>query len=123
MRYSFKPSFSRAIALLGLFGFGLAQVGCAHPVVVKPSVVIHSRVGHAPLYAQVGVPAPVWVIPPPRVIDVPRVYGPAYGPAHGWGRGDDRRYERHHNFGHSYQDRRPPAHSEGGRYRRGEGHR
>ena len=54
MPYSFKPSFSRALALLGLLGLGLAQVGCAHPVVVEPSVTVHSRIGHLPVYTQVG---------------------------------------------------------------------
>jgi hypothetical protein len=106
MRYPFKPSFSRAMALLGLLGLGLAQVGCAHPVVVQPSVSVHSRIGHLPVYTQVGVPGPVIYAPPPRVIYappppprvvyVPRVYAPVYG----WGHGHDSRqrgHERRHN--------------------------
>lgn len=107
MPYSFKPSFSRALALLGLLGLGLAQVGCAHPVVVEPSVSVHSRIGHFPVYAQVGVPGPVIYAPPPRVIYappppprvvyVPRVVTPGYG----WGHGHERRWghersQRHH---------------------------
>jgi hypothetical protein len=109
MPYFFKPSFSRAIALLGLLGLGLVQVGCAHPVVVEPSVSVHSRIGHFPVYAQVGVPgqviyAPVPRViyappPPPRVVYVPRVYAPVSG----WGHGHDgrqrghERKQRHHN--------------------------
>ncbi len=105
MRYPFKPLFSRAIALLGLLGLGLAQVGCAHPVVVEPSVSVHSRIGHFPVYAQVGIPgsviyapAPrVIYAPPPRVVYVPRVVAPV----HGWGHGHERRWgherkQRHH---------------------------
>lgn len=108
MPYSFKPSFSRALALFGLLGLGLAQVGCAHPVVVEPSVAVHSRIGHFPVYAQVGVPGPVIYSPPPRVIYappppprvvyVPQVYGPAYGWGHGHGRhfkGHERKHDRH----------------------------
>ena len=97
MPYSFKPSFSRAIALFGLLGLGLAQVGCAHPVYVEPAVVVHSRVGQYPVYAQVGVPGPViyappprviYTPPPPRVVYVPRVVTPGYE----WGHGHERRW-------------------------------
>jgi hypothetical protein len=108
MRYPFKPSFSRAIALLGLLGLGLTQVGCAHTVVVEPSVSVHSRIGHIPFYSQVGVSGPVIYAPPPRVIYapsppprvvyVPRVYAPVYGWGHGHDgrqRGHERRYNRH----------------------------
>ncbi len=106
MRYSFKPSFSRAMALFGLLGLGLAQVGCAHPVVVEPSVSVHSRIGHFPVYAQVGLPGPVIYAPPPRVIYlpppqvvvVPRAYEPVYGWGHGYGRhfrGHERQHDRH----------------------------
>jgi hypothetical protein len=56
MRLSFRPAISRAMALCGLLGLGFAQAGCAHSVAVEPSVVIHSRIGHFPVYAQVGVP-------------------------------------------------------------------
>jgi hypothetical protein len=101
MRYLFKPFFSRTIALLGLLGLGLAQVGCAHPVVVEPSVSVHSRIGHFPVYSQVGVPGPVMYAPsprviyapppPPRVVFVPRVAAPV----HGWGHGSDGRQWGH----------------------------
>ena len=115
MRFSFKSSISRAMSLLALLGLGFVQVGCAHPVVVEPSVSVSSRIGHFPVYAQVGVPAPMVVMPqapvfyappPPRVIYAPQVYGPAYG----WRYGHDRRH-----WGH---ERR-----EGGGPGRGGGHR
>jgi hypothetical protein len=105
MRYPFKPLFSRAIALLGLLGLGLAQVGCAHPVVVEPSVSVHSRIGHFPVYTQVGVPGQVIYGPPPRVIYAPPprvLYAPrVLPPVHGWGHGHERpwgheRKHRHH---------------------------
>jgi len=138
MRYVFKRSIARALALLGLLGLGFVQVGCAHSVVVEPSVVIHSRVGHVPVYAQVGAPGQVVVLPPPRVIYappprvvyVPRVDAPVYGwghgPLHGWARGHDGRYDRHdrqHDLGRWGQDHRQPAHNQGGRYQRGDGNR
>lgn len=90
MRFSFKPSISRAMALFGLLGLGFVQVGCAHPVVVEPSVVVSSRIGHFPVYAQVGIPGPVIYAPPPppRVVYVPRVVAPVYG----WGHGHERRW-------------------------------
>ncbi len=109
---SFKPSFSRAIALFGLLGLGLAQVGCAHPVVVEPSVSVHSRIGHFPVYAQVGVPGQVIYAPPPRVIYappppprvvyVPRVVGhaPAWGHGHERRWGHERKHRHHHGDGH-----------------------
>lgn len=105
MRFSFRSPFSRSWALLGLLGLALVQVGCAHPVFVEPSVSVHSRIGHAPVYGHVGVPGPVYygpprVIyappPPPRVIYVPRVHVPrvhvpqAHPPAHIGGRDHDR---------------------------------
>ncbi|WP_233253698.1 hypothetical protein [Limnohabitans sp. 2KL-1] len=105
MRHSFKSSFSRVMALLGLLGVGLAQVGCAHPVVVEPSVSVHSRIGHFPVYTQVGVPGPVIYAPPPRVIYAPPpprvVYSPrVYAPAQIWGHGHERGHRgqegRHH---------------------------
>lgn len=106
MLYSFKPSLSRAMALLGLLGLGVVQVGCAHPVVVEPSVTVHSRIGHYPVYAQVGVPGPVIYAPPPRVIYAPPppprvVYVPrVYGPPHDWGHGHERRHRDHDDGGH-----------------------
>jgi hypothetical protein len=111
MLYPFKSSFSRAMALLGLLGLGFAQVGCAHPVVVEPSVAVHSRIGHFPVYAQVGVPGPVIYAPPPRVIYappppprvvyVPRVVTPVYGLGHGHERrwGHERRHRDHDGHG------------------------
>lgn len=121
MRFSFKPSISRAMALLGLLGLGFVQVGCAHPVVVEPSVVVSSRIGHFPVYAQVGVPGPVVVMPSPRVIYAPPppprvIYAPqVYGPVYDWGRGHDRRH-----WGH---ERRHPQYDEGGRGHRDDGRR
>lgn len=111
MPYSFKPSFSRAIALFGLLGLGLVQVGCAHPVVVEPSVAVHSRIGHFPVYAQVGVPGPVIYSPPPRVIYAPPppprvVYVPqVHGPAYGWGHGHGRHFKGHERK-HGWHDDR-----------------
>lgn len=89
---------------------GLTQVGCAHPVSVEPSVVVHSRVGHFPVHAQIGLPGQViytppprviYAPPPPRVVFVPREHAPVYG----WGHGHDghqRGHERRHN---RYDDR------------------
>lgn len=81
----------RRAALLGALALGLTQVGCAHPVAVEPSVVISSRMGHVPVYAQIGLPASVWVMPPPSVYYAPPprvVYAPSwYAPVPGWGRG------------------------------------
>lgn len=100
MLFQFKSSFSRSLAWLGLLGLGLAQVGCAHPVVVEPSVSVHSRIGHVPVYSQVGVPGPVYYAPPrviyvppppPRVVVVPRVHVPqGHPPMQIWGHGHDR---------------------------------
>ena len=141
MRFLFKPSVSRAVALLGLLGLAFAQVGCAHPVVVEPSVSVHSRIGHFPVYAQVGLPGPVVYAlpprviyappPPPRVVYVPRVYAPGayaprvYAPVQGWGYGHDGRQRGHEQRG---QERRHERHDDGGRGRsgwdhRGDGHR
>lgn len=98
---------------------GLTQVGCAHPIVVEPSVVVHSRMGHAPVYAQERVPVSVWVMPQPRVIYVPQVYGPA----HGWkGQGAQRHAHRHDGRDGGY-DRRHPSLDERGRGTWGGGHR
>ena len=127
MRYPFKPSFSRAIALLGLLGLGLAQVGCAHPLVVEPSVSVHSRIGHVPVYTQVGVPGSVYYAPPPRVIYAPPgvIYAPSppprvvfvprahvpwgHPPAQIWGHGHDRRH-RGHERRHDREDERGGGH-------------
>lgn len=118
MRYVLLPSFSKAMALLGLVSLGLTQVGCAHPVVVEPSVSVHSHIGRYPVYGQVGVPGPFYhapprVIyvppPPPRVIYVPQVHVPqvhvprvhvpqGHPPAQIWG--------HRHDHGHRGQERR-----------------
>jgi|GEM_PF-1729871 len=100
---SLKPSFSRAMALLALLGLGLAQVGCAHPVVVEPSVSVHSHIGHFPVYTQIGIPGPVIYGPPPRVIYAPAprvIYAPpppprVVNPVHGWGHGHGGRFRGH----------------------------
>lgn len=100
MLFPFKSSFSRPLAMLGLLGLALAQVGCAHPVMVEPSVSVHSRIGHASVYGHVGVPGPVYYAPP-RVIYVPREHVPrvhvprihvpqGHPPAQIWGHGHDR---------------------------------
>ncbi|MBP8149386.1 MAG: hypothetical protein KAY21_06675 [Limnohabitans sp.] len=118
----FKTAARRAW-LLGSLALGLTQVGCAHPVVMEPSVVFSSSIGHGQVYGQMGVPgaviygpprdiyAPPRVIyappPPPRVIFPPRVYHPAPVLRHGhdrqWGhdRRDDRRDGRR---GHGDRD-------------------
>ena len=105
----FKTTARKAM-LLGALALGLAQVGCAHPVVMEPSVVISSRIGQAPIYAQVGIPAPVMVMPPPRVIYAPPqvVYAPPmHWSAPAWGRGHDHgrrwgpgRWDHHPGHGH-----------------------
>jgi len=105
----------RKAALLGSLALGLSQVGCAHPVVMEPSVVFSSQIGHAPVYAQVGVPGPVIygtprVIyapppPPPRVVYAP----PVYRPVPVWGHGEGQRWghERHESGrGERRDDRR-----------------
>jgi hypothetical protein len=115
MLFQFKSPFSRSWAWLGLLGLGLMQGGCAHPVFVEPSVSVHSRIGHAPVYGHVGVPGPVYYAPPrviyapprviyappppPRVVYVPHVHVPhGHPPAQIWGHGHDR--------GHRGQERR-----------------
>ena len=116
----FNPIVIRALSLLGLLGLGLAQVGCAHPVTIEPSVVVHSRMGHAPVYAQIRVPGPVFVMPPPRVIHVPQVYGPF----HGWERHTERRHgHRHDRRDWSHDRSRPHPSDEGGRRPWGGGYR
>ncbi|PIT77986.1 hypothetical protein [Limnohabitans sp. G3-2] len=104
-----KPLFktlSRKALLMGSLLLGLTQVGCAHPVFVEPSVLVHSRLGHFPVHAQIGLPGPVIYAPPPRVIYAPPppprvVFVPrVQAPVHGWGHGHDGRQrgqERRHN--------------------------
>lgn len=91
MSSSMDRRWLRFVALGGALALGLTQAGCAHPVTVEPSVVISSRIGHAPVYTQIGIPAPVVVLPPPRVVYappprvvyVPPVYEPGWGHSHG----------------------------------------
>lgn len=108
--------------LLGSLALGLSQVGCAHPVVMEPSVSFSTQIGHASVYAQLGLPGAVFYgqpqvvyTPPPRVMYAPPVYMPApgwgYGVSyrHGWGRdrheggwgehGDERRDGRRGGHG------------------------
>ena len=126
MPYSFKSSFSRAMALLGLLGLGVAQVGCAHPVVVEPSVSVHSRIGHLPVHTQIGLPRPVIFAPPPRVIYAPPppprvVYVPrVYAPVHGWGHGHEGRQRGHDRRPYRHDDR---EHGRGGWDHRHDGRR
>lgn len=93
-------TWSRKALLMGSLVLGLTQVGCAHPVSVEPSVVVHSRLGHLPIQAQIGAPGQVIYAPPPRVIYLPPppprvVYAPQiYRPAPVWQHGHDRRDER-----------------------------
>ena len=112
----FMPMFktvSRRVWLTAGLALGLAQIGCAHPVAVQPSVVISSQIGHAPVYAQIGLPGPVMVVPPPRVVYAPAprvIYAPpVYGAAPGWGHG--------HRHGHAYGH--GPHGAKGGAYGRG----
>ena len=126
MPFQFNSSFSRSLALLGMLGLGLVQVGCAHPVVVEPSVSVHSRIGHFPVYSQVGMPGSVYYDPPPRVIYappppprvvvVPRAHVPwGHPPAQIWGHGHDRG-QRGHERRHDREDERDRGHD-------GRGHR
>ena len=134
MLFQFKSSFSRSLALLGMLGLGWVQVGCAHPVVIEPSVSVHSRIGHVPVYAQVGVPGSVHYAPPPRVIYappprviyvppppprvvfVPRAHVPwGHPPVQIWGHGHDR--------GHRRQERRHDRQEERDRGHDGRGQR
>jgi hypothetical protein len=112
-------TWTRKSLLLCSLALGLSQVGCAHPVAVSPSVVFSSQIGHAPVYAQVGIHGPMVVMPqprvfyaptpPPRVVYVPQVYRPAPS----WGRDHGRRHEG--------RDRRDDRDHDGGRGR-GHGH-
>ena len=116
----------KLLALSGL-ALGLTQVGCAHPVAVQPSVVISSRIGHAPVYAQIGLPAPVVVVPPPRVVYVPppRVFHapPVYLPAPAWGHGHahGHGHARGQAYGHGPKHGRSQAHPGAGPQWQGQG--
>lgn len=110
----------RLWALGGALALGLTQAGCAHPVVVEPSVVVSSRIGHAPIHAQIGWPAPVVVVPPPRVIYAPPapvvLAPPVYRPAPGWAPGHGRagwnghRQHRGHDRDHGHDGDRDHGH-------------
>ena len=73
---------TRAAVLLGLAGLALSQTGCAHPVVMEPSVVVRGRLG-GPVYGAVTYgPPPVWLPPPPPVVMAPRVVVQRFRPGH-----------------------------------------
>lgn len=97
----FKP-WLRPMACLGALSMAFTQVACAHPVDAAPSVVISSRIGHAPVLAHIGVPMPLVVMPPPGAWQVPPprlLYAaPVHVPAPVWGYGHGRR--QHHGHGH-----------------------
>ena len=106
-------TWGRKLALWGGLALGLAQVGCAHPVVMEPQVVVSSRMGYPQVYGQVHVPGPVVVMPspspiylppPPRVVYAPPMYpAPMYRPAPAWGYGGYREErDGHHRHGHGY---------------------
>ena len=110
MSTHFLKTTIRRAWLLGGLALGLSQVGCAHPVVMEPSVVVSSQIGRASVYAQMDMPSPViygqprviYAPPPLRVIYAP----PMYRPAPGWGHGHDRheggygqRWEEHRGHG------------------------
>lgn len=108
-------TWGRKMGLLGCLALGLTQVGCAHPVMVEPSVAISSHIGYPSVYAQVQVPGPMVVMPSPRAIYMPPppprvVYAqPMYAPqiyrsAPVWGYGGrhesrDWRYRQGHGHG------------------------
>jgi hypothetical protein len=116
MRFSVKHSMSKAVYVLGLLGAAFTQTGCAHPVMVQPSVMIQPSVGYAQVYGHqqvypqvYGQPysqpygaAQVVVMPrvvPPVVYSPPvyrPVYGFGYGGHRGWGRGDHGGFGGHH---------------------------
>lgn len=77
MRFSVPNAISRAAYLLGLLGAAFAQTGCAHPVMVEPSVVIHSRIGHPQVYAH---PAPSVVYYPQVMVRPAPMYAPQMMP-------------------------------------------
>jgi hypothetical protein len=104
MRFSVKHSMSKAVYVLGLLGAAFTQTGCAHPVMVQPSVMIQPSVGYAQVYGhqqvypQVYGHQPVYAQPygAARVIVMPRVVPPVvysppvYRPVHGFGFGGHR---------------------------------
>lgn len=106
-------SWGRQLGLWVVLALGLTQVGCAHPVMMEPSVVISSRIGYPNVYAQVQVPGPMVVMPPPRAIYLPPppprvIYAPQVYPQpvyrSGWGYGGypggrDWRHRSEHGHG------------------------
>lgn len=118
-------TWGRKALLLGSLALGLLQVGCAHPVVMEPSVSFSTQIGHAPVYAQVGVPGPV-IYGPPRVIYTPPppprvVYAPpVYRPAPVWAYGRDRHWghDRHEGGRGDRRDDRRGGHGDRDEWRR-----
>ena len=113
MKTLFTQLRTRAALWLGLAAMALSQSGCAHPVMVQPSVVVQARVG-GPAYATahgtvvygpppvVMAPAPIWLPPPPPVVMAPPMVLPAPYPPHAhyrplW-RGEHRGHG--HGWGH-----------------------
>jgi hypothetical protein len=102
----FKKGARKGLLMCSLL-LGLAQAGCAHPVFVEPSVMVHSRFGLVEVHAQTGgsqvihAPPPRVIYlppPPPLVVYVPRVYAPVHGWRHGHDghqRGHERRHYQH----------------------------
>ena len=115
MRFSVKHSISKAACLLGLFGAAFAQTGCAHPMLVQPSVMIQPQVGYPQVYGQQQVYPQVYgqpygaasmVVMPrmaPQVVYSPPVYRPVYGYGfggyRGYGHGGHEGHEGHGGFG------------------------
>jgi hypothetical protein len=98
MRFSVKHSISKAACLLGLLAAAFTQTGCAHPVMVQPSVMIQPQVGYPQVYGSAYSGASVVVMPrvvPQMVYSAPvyaqpvyrPVYGFSYGGRGGWGHG------------------------------------
>ena len=88
MRFSVKHSISKAACLLGLLGAAFAQTGCAHPVMVQPSVMIQPGVGYPHAYGSAYPGASVMVVPrvAPQVVYSAPVYAPpVYRPVYGYG--------------------------------------
>lgn len=113
----FKNGARKGLLMCSLL-LGLAQAGCAHPVFVEPSVLVHSRFGLVEVHAQTGgrqvihAPPPRVIYlppPPPLVVYVPQIHRPAPVWHHGhkgrherndqgrWGRRDDRRSHGGHD--------------------------
>lgn len=67
----------RKLAVWGSLAVGLAQVGCAHQVLMEPHVVVSSRSSPPPVYGPVyshghaHAPQPHFIVPPPRPVYLP----------------------------------------------------